>query len=414
MSWSACLPVLALSLTATAPGSVATAQPSGELPESGWQLGAVSLQPSLLLTTGVDTNILRQPDSGLRDVVSTATTGLGVHVGREALQFEGATIIGYEYFRDYASLRAADQAYAGRVLVSGRKVDLHVEGGWLNVRERFNYELEARVRRTEDRIGAGTKFTFTPRTSLSFDVERAAIVFDDTADTDSAVLADVQQQRRDRLSATATHRLTPLTSLLWEGRSDRTTFAQSPARDARRYRTTLGLSLAPAALVSGGIAVGYQWFEPTVTTLVPRTSGLVANGDLSWRLHDRTSLQFGADRDIEYSYQVELPIYTLTALRLGLSQRIGDRWRLSASVSANRLDYSAQVQTGPDQSSQIDRGAGWASACEYRVSREVRITLAGQDLQRRSATSQRQFHASQLLLSIRYAPGRSRIAGGRP
>src|SRR5687768_5275789 len=118
MSWSACLPVLAASVIATTLGSVAAAQPVGELPESGWQLGAVSLQPSLLLTTGVDTNILRQPGTGLRDVVSTAATGLGLRVGREALQLEGTTIIGYEYFRDYANLRAADQAYAGRVLVS--------------------------------------------------------------------------------------------------------------------------------------------------------------------------------------------------------------------------------------------------------------------------------------------------------
>ena len=390
-----------------------SAQPAADVPVDGWMLGPVVLQPELFISGfGVDTNILREADAPKRDVVGTAATRIGVQAGRGVVRFDATTLFGYEYYRDYVSLRAGRQDHRGRVRFVGRRASLQLGGGWFSGRERLNYEVDARVLRETSTARAGVDLEFSPRTAVSVSADHSRTMLDNTGAASSLIPAGMQDQQRDGLTTLVTYRITPYTSLTATGQVEETRFDRSPVRNARRMRTLAGLSMAPAALISGTVAAGYQWFEPDVTTLVPHAEGLTATGDLYLRLHEGTRLRVGGDRDFEYAYQAETPLYTLGTVRVGLSQALGNDWRLSALWSLQRLDYGAHALPSLPTAAPVDRGRSWAAEIAYRVSPKLQLVLDGRHLRRESTDVSRAFTAVQVLMSVRYTLGRTRARAG--
>src|SRR4029077_547804 len=118
---------------------------------------------------------------------------------------------------------------------------------------------------------------------------------------------------RDQLNRTVSeetlsvrHELTPLTGLTFEATREQDRFEFSPVRNSDSTRIMGGVKLDPAALIKGGVVVGYRDFQPLDPSLAGFRGTTVA-ADLSYVLLGVTRFAVKGTRDVQYSYDVNQP-----------------------------------------------------------------------------------------------------------
>jgi hypothetical protein len=142
----------------------------------------------------------------------------------------------------------------------------------------------------------------------------------------------------DGVDAGASVALTPLTSLAVTASRERSRFTLSPERDSETWRVTPTLTFSPLAMLQGTASLGYRRFT-THSPLVPAYRGFVANVTLATTIRERHHLDTIFARDLQYSYEREVPEYVETGLTLGWN------WQLAGPIDTrvyggrSRLHY---------------------------------------------------------------------------
>jgi hypothetical protein len=402
-------------------GSPAAAQGNrADVQTEGIQLGALVLAPGLdLVPVGIDTNILRDPLDPRRDIIAAVMPHLTASVTLHPFDVETSNEAEYEYFTHYSDQRAINRDHWLRARARLARTTLFASAEAIDMRERVNYDLDSRVRRTGTQRAAGGEFRVTAKTTIAAGITRG-----DWTYTGDAIIGGIRvqhplQNRADEADASIRVGVTPLTTLFLDASQTQTRFVFSPLRDADSLRLTPGFETS-SRLMSGRLSVGYERLQPR-TPSIPTLGGVVADGDLIFPLGFATRLHVDVRRDLEYSYHPTDLFYVVGAMQGSIVHRVGRRWEFQAGAGGYRLTYRSLIAAGSDAAAEsildntrVEYGRTLRSGVEFRVRRLVRVGAEAEYVDRRSPLRDRHYNElrANLFLRLGFA-GERRLAGPR-
>jgi putative beta-barrel porin BBP2 len=365
------------------------APPPDDTPEH--QQSHLVWRPSFALTNlGWDSNVFNLPEEPAApggttdqrgDFVTSFAAGLAPiwRVGDARIVTD--TGLAYNYFQHFEQERGFDATARGSLEVPVSRATLHASGGYANVRQRLNFEIDTRARRTERDYAGGIDLAVGSRSRLELRARRGEVVFDEDS-PDAAFLRDTLNRDERTAAVSFEYALTPFTNFVATGERGIHEFPLSPMRNGDSDGVFAGLSLSPDAVISGQGSFG--WRKVTVTNpVIPSFSGLNGDIDLATVLGTSTRLAFRAERIVNFSADELSPYYVQTRAGLAVTQALGESWEIAARFDRVRLDYvQSMLEPGAQYREHVDFYGGGVG---YRFPGGFRIGLQGELMRRRAS-----------------------------
>ncbi len=160
----------------------AQAQAQIEAPREAAQIqfGSLSIYPSVrLVDMGIDQNVFNEPTEPTEDFTFTlASKALAVmKLGLNELMFSGGS--DYVWFKEQVSQRSTNAAYAVRFNLSASRFKPFFGAERIHTRTRPNVEIDARARRLDHHLVAGSNVNLTERTAITGTVRFLDSQFDE-------------------------------------------------------------------------------------------------------------------------------------------------------------------------------------------------------------------------------------------
>jgi hypothetical protein len=359
--------------TDAAAQQVAADQGSGE---ARLQFGWLALDPRLSVRdVGVDTNVFNEANGATRDVTATVGPEVASWVRAGRLYLNGMTTVGWTYFQKSTEQRSIDFSQVGRADLALVRFTPHAGGAYERTRRRPNDEIDARVRQLRTRANGGLAVHPGPRLTLDLSYELRAFDFGE-GEFGDVVLAQQLNRSEGEATLSTSWAMTPLTTFVVKGAHRVDEFEAATERDSRSINVMSGLEFKPAALISGSAFVGFRSFSPTRNDL-PGFNGLAAAVDLHYTARDRLRLNAAVSRDVDYSFEPELPYYVSTSVRTDAMQAIGGAWDVVGRLAVTRMAYQAFNRIGvvaPDRNDRtwlVGTGVGRRLGTDVRVGVDV-------------------------------------------
>ena len=317
---------------------VAQAQLTAPRERAQIEFGPLSLYPSFqLVDAGKDSNVFDDHKDPQEDYTFTlASRALAVtRLGANELMV--STGSDYVWFKNFREERSSNALYALRFNFSASRFKPFVGASHMRTRARPTSEIEARARRLERSLIAGTNVDLTSRTAVT----ASATMSDSTyavGETFRGVSLKDSLDHKDRVySGGVRYAVTPLTTIAVQGSYSDSRFP-GRLRDAKSYTFAPAVEFSPDAGIRGRFAAGVQRFKPKDAELEEFT-GLTYNGGVNWTLWNRTTFDVQAQRQISFSYYDAQPYYLLTNARLSITQKIFGPVDLIAGAERQFLSY---------------------------------------------------------------------------
>jgi hypothetical protein len=346
--------------------------------------------PSYGLTSlGYDSNVFNLPSANngntkLGDWIATFAAGLAPIWNVGDVRVSADTGLVYNYFQQFTQERGLDGNARGRIDIPVSRVRLHVGGGYANRRQRVNYEIDERARRTEEDVNAGFDVAIGGRTTLGLSARRGRVRFADDLDhPETLTLRETLNRDERTATASVAYAITPFTSFVATGDLGTHVFQLSPGRDGHTAGYSGGLMLTQDAVINGQASVG--WRRVTVSNpLIPAYTGLAYDIDLSTVLGEATRVGVRGRRDVSFSSDVQSPYYVQSSIGTSLKQIIGDGWEVGVRGERVWLDYArSSIETSPAYSETVDVVGG---SFGYRFPGGFRLALEVESQRRRSSS----------------------------
>lgn len=351
--------------------------------------------PSFGLTSlGYDSNVFNLPQqSGTQqqqqtgaqqqgDWVASFAAGLAPVWDAGKVRIAADTGVVYNYFRTFTQERGVDAKARGQIDIPIERVRLHLGGGYANLRQRVNYEIDQRARRSENDLLGGIDVALGGRTTLGLGVRRAVVRFADDEPLTQTLRETLNRQERTA-AVSFEYAATPFTSLVVSGDRGTHRFDLSPGRNGNSGGVSGGLVISPDAVIGGQFSVG--WRRVTVSQpLIENFSGLTWTGDLSTVIGTSTRLGIRGKRDVSFSSDELSPYYVQTTVGIGLTQALSDGWQIGARADRAWLNYAHAInESVPNYLETVNVIGGQLS---YRFPGGFRLGLEIESQQRRANT----------------------------
>ncbi|MFN8060144.1 MAG: outer membrane beta-barrel protein [Vicinamibacterales bacterium] len=304
--------------------------------------GALAMNPELaLVDLGVDTNVFYEVDAPRRDFTMTFRPAADIWLRAGHLRAAAHTQVALNYFQQFSSERSANTDNRLRLELRGPRLTPFGSVSFLSSRDRTP-EIDARVRRQERSGGAGVDVVVGPRLTARVETNRFVTRY---ADSSVARGYAIALDRSEQLYRGALrYRATPLTTFVLQADRQANAFTFANERDATTVSVVPGIEFDRAALISGRGFVGYRRFDFTDARLRD-FRGLVASVDLGYTLRGQTRFGVTADRNVEYSFEIQQPYYVTSGAGVNLSQQFTERWSAQTQIQQRRLDYRRALLT---------------------------------------------------------------------
>jgi hypothetical protein len=336
------------------------------------QFGWLALDPRLSVRdVGVDTNVFNAANATRTDLTATVGPEVASWVRAGRLYLNGMTTVGWTYFQKSTEQRSVDFSQVGRADLALVRFTPHAGGAYERTRRRPNDEIDARVRQLRTRANGGLAVHPGPRLMLDLSYELRAFDFGD-GEFGDVVLAHELNRREGEATLAASWAMTPLTTFVVKGAHRVDEFDAATERDSRSVSVMSGLEFKPLALVSGSAFLGFRSFSPIRADL-PGFNGLAAAVDLHYIARDRLRLNAAVNRDVDYSFEPELPYYVSTSLRTDAMQAIGGAWDVVGRFAVTRMAYQGFDRTGVAAPDRTDRAWLVGTGVGRRLGTDVRV-----------------------------------------
>jgi hypothetical protein len=369
--------------------------------EARFRAGGLAVDPRFFIRdVGVDTNVFNETNDPVRDVTATAGPEIRTWLRAGRLFASGTTTVGWTYFQKSRRQRSVDFQQAGRVDVALVRVTPHFAGAFERTRRRPNDEVDIRVRQIRSRASAGVAVHPGPRLTLDFNYEQRAFDFGDGEFGDVALAAALNRTEQEA-TASAAWALTPLTTFVVKGSHRTDTFDISENRNSRSVSVMPGLEFKPLALISGTAYVGVRSFEPTRDAL-PGFTGLTAAVDLRYIAQDRLRIDVRMTRDIDYSFEADLPYFVATGGQVEAVQALGGGWDVVGRAGGTRMAYEALDRGAVLIDGRVDRAWLAGVGIGRRIGSDVRVGVDVNHVTRRSTQASRRYAGMRAGGSVTY------------
>jgi hypothetical protein len=349
-------------------------------------------RPSIeLVNLGWDSNVFNLPQEPDRlpadqlpkgDFVTSFAAGIAPIWNPGGVRVAAASGLGYNYFQRFEKERGFDFGARGLVETPWPRARLHAGGSYFNLRQRLNYEVDVRARRSEREVDGGVDLALGARSRLDVTARRAEVLFDDDA-PELRYVRDALNREERKFAASYEYSLTPFTNLVVTGERGDHRFPLSPLRNGDSDAVLAGVSLSSDAVISGRGMIGWRRLT-VVNPLVPAYRGLIGQFDASTVLGISTRLAVRGRRDVTFSVGDQSPYYVQTQGGASLMQAIGESWETGIRFDRVRLDYVQSLLTPGESYNEYIHVFG--GTVGFRFPGGFRISLEG-ELQRRRAST---------------------------
>jgi hypothetical protein len=387
-----CLPAAALAQSPEPPSNVRM------------HLGPLFVNPTIALTNaGVDTNVFNEAtvDSPKEDYTATLTpsTDIWLRMGRSWLNASVREDL--VYYQKYASERSVNSYYKASWLIPLNRISFIPMTSFLDTRDRPGFEVDARSERTEVAYGGSMEIRALSKTYFVVHGDRTAIQFDKGAiflgtDLHYELTRTVTTEGVD-----IRHELTPLTSLTFGTAREQDRFEFSPLRNADSTQFTVGVKLDPAALIKGGLTVGYRDFNPSDPSLAGFRGATLA-ADLSYVLFGTTKFGVKGTRDVQYSYDIDQPYYLQTGAGVEITQQIAGPFDVVVRGGVTRLEYRDRAGAVVAVSNRVDHVQTYGGGFGYHLGHGTRIGFNVDEYQRLSPVEGREYKGLKYGIAVTY------------
>lgn len=350
------------------------------------EFGPVALYPTLqLLDVGIDENVFNDGSAPQRDYTMTVATKLlaVVRLGTNELLFQAGS--DYVWFQEFTSERSNNAQYAMRFNLSASRFKPFTGAEYVRTSARRSPEIDARARRTDRIALGGFGFDLTPRTAITASVRLEEMVYDE-GEQFRGVALDAELNRSGRGGeAGMRYAITPLTTMTVSAGYEEQTFTQSHIRDLKRYTLGPAVEFSPEAAIRGRVVTAFELFKPEDPALAERR-GMAYTAVLNWTLYGRTSFDFGAGRNVTYSYQDTEPYYLLTNARLLVSHPLPARFELYGGGDWEHMAYQWRrgAAAAQGKSDRVDTLASVNGGVGILLGRSMHVRVGVEKTRRRS------------------------------
>ena len=288
------------------------------------RIGPLMMNPSISISNlGIDHNVFNDPpDKNPKQDFTVTVTPLSdfwIHLGPTWVTASLNESI--NWYQKYASERTANNTYKLGWRVPGAHMAFKVDGAYISARERPGFEIDTRAARKETLFTGALDFNALSKSFIGVSASRQQTRFAD----DAAYLDTSLRTTLNRVDTTVgvnfRHLLTPLTTVTLSASRSLARFDFSPERDTNSTAANLSMAFAPAALLRGGVSIGYDDFTP-VDPLLPGFRGLIGSVDLTYVLLGSTRFAVSGGRGVQYSYDLLQPYYVQSRIGGSVAQQI--------------------------------------------------------------------------------------------
>ena len=331
--------MLALALPAPADAQPRVVGDDGGGSRTRIRRGILALAPSLEVDRiGVETNIFNaaEPQS---DFVVALRPRLDASVPLRRRATLATTFIGgVEHYRTFGGERSFNPNVRARVDVPLRRFSVFVGGNYLRTRERYDYAVDLRARRSVSDVNGRVSVALSPKLALAVDLLRERWRFDADARFDGTRLAETLDRDERAGTLTLSWRRTALSSLVLVTEYREARFLQSPGRNGDSLAVLAGGEFDRRALIAGSVYAGVRRFT-AIGPAVSDAALVVLRANLSYRLPENTTATFEAERDIGFAYRPDDPIYLMQRYGVGVTHRLGPSFDVTGRVDRSVYDY---------------------------------------------------------------------------
>lgn len=367
------------------------------------RFGPLALKSTIGLSNiGIDSNVFNANDAENPQsdftMAFTPTTDVWLRMGRTWIT--GRIDVDWVYYRRFASERSANSDYLVGVTRTFNRLSLSGNARRLNTRERPGFEIDARSQRLETELDGNVEMRVLGKTFVGARAWRRRIAFDRLAVFREASLAEELNRTATGRSMVLRHVMTPLTTVVLEIGRDQDRFIFSPFRDTDSTRISGTARFQPLALISGSATVGYRRLTPLSPTLRP-FNGMTANVGLSYSLLGMTRVGVDVTRDVQPSFELDLPHYLETGFSVSVQQQVFGPFDVLGQVRRRRLAYRTRIGAAADAAG-ADRVRGLSLGAGYRLGTDKRIGFAIDHDTRASGRGEREYAATRFGMSLTY------------
>ena len=353
------------------PARPASAQGDDAPKGPGWRIGTFSLTPTVIVTSGYDSNVNREaPPVSARESYALPQLELMWRtqrwIGVASTTHELTRLSGDEKgginWRGFGSLTFMGPRYKPYIAYDRPRTNARPTG----------FEVGKRSVHLDDNLTAGVDVKATPRTTFGVKGQLDKTRWDADAAYAGSSLRDTLNRDSHSVSGSMAYRLTPLTSLTGSGEVSQFRFINSPSRDATSQAANVGVEFKSPAMIDGSASVGVLRFRQ-VQRAVTDFTGLVASSSLGYARQSGAYTRFEVSRNLTFSYDPSRAYFVLLGLNLSVSRPIGTKWHTVTYVGHHNIDYPATIAgVRPPGNRLEDAGA----AAAYQLGPWTRIGAA--------------------------------------
>ena len=338
------------------------------------KLGPIGLNPSLgFHDIGRDTNVFNDAENPKSDFTATISPRLELVTHPGPLRFSWTTNSDYVYYQTYSSERGTNLGNTFKADFDFGLFHPSANANFINSKDRFNREIDARARHQDRTYGAGLRVDLFEGVFASAGVRQATYTFDPNAVFRGQNLATTLNRTDDGIDAGGGVELTPLTAVQVTVSRERSRFDLTPERNSQTLRVTPTITFNPLAVLSGTASFGYRRFT-THTPDVPDYHGFVSSVTLVTTAREKHRFDTTFGRDLQYSYEEAVPEYIETGLTAGWN------WQMTSAIDSrlyggrSLLHYrSPSLETGKTD----DTAHSYGFSLGWRLNPHLRAALNG-------------------------------------
>lgn len=389
-----------------APIAASAQQTPGEPPSTvRMRIGPLFINPTLNLSNaGRDTNVFNDSKNPQEDFTVTISPGTDLWLRFGPSWLQGSIKEDLVWFQKFSSERSANNTYLVKWVVPLNRLLVTPSWTYANTRERPGFEIDARVEHTEMTYGATAEYQLFTKTYIGAEARRSTTDFADGATFQNTNLHNELNRTSTFGGVSIRNQLTPLTSLNFNGSMSQDRFKFDPLRNSDSSAVSGSLHFDPSALLKGAATFGYRDFKP-LSPDVPSYKGSTMSVDLTYILLGMSRFVFIANRDVQYSYDINQPYYLQTSLSGSVSQQIFGPVDVVVRGGLGRLEYRDRVGAAVPASNRVDRVQSYGGGVGYHLGRDVRIGVNADHNRRDSAVDARQYQGWLYGVAVTYSTG---------
>ena len=341
------------------------------------RMGPLSMNPYFSLTNmGLDHNVFNDPATNApkQDFTATMTPATDFWLRLGPTWLTSSLIERIAWYQKYASERSASTEYRLGWVVPASRMSFKVNGDWRSVKERPGYEIDGRVNRNEFAYTGSTEIKMFSQTFLGVGAGRVKVDFASDAVFDGVQLDTSLNRHTTSGNVDVRQQITTLTSFTVNATRSVDQFDVSTDRDSTTTSASAALSFQPAALLRGGVSVGYSQFRPHSPAL-PAYEGLTYTLDLTYVLLGSTRFAAAGSRGVQYSYDSTQPYYVQTGITGSVAQELFGPLDVAVRAGTQVLAYRDLAGAVVAVANRNDHVNNYGIGAGYHMGKDLRLSF---------------------------------------